>query len=284
MTRLFHREVELTIARPVQGTFFKNQPNAVVIKDLRVSFSVEKHLGKEPNPCRISVYNLSENTRAELQTKPLHIRLEAGYDGETQRIFHGDLIWTDTKVQNASLITSLEVADGARAFKHARVNRSFKAGIDTKTALRETAKSMGLSLPTNVEEARELASQFASGLSLQGPSSREMTRLLKPHGMNWSIQDGRLQILKGDQSREGQALIISPDTGLVGTPEFGAPPQSKEPPTLRFRMLLFPELTPGGKIIVQSKPVQGLFRLEKVLHLGDTRGKEWYSDCEARPL
>jgi hypothetical protein len=287
VTRLYNRQVVVTLARPVaegpQG-FFRQQPNAIVVRDLRVQFSLEKNLEKDPNTCEVTISNMSEATRAEVQRKPLHVRLEAGYDGQLERLFAGDLRWAQSKLAGTDWETSLSLGDGERALRHARVTRSFRAGIDVKTVLQETAASMGLRLPKSVQDAKELLGQFSGGLTLHGPSQAEMERLLKPRGMGYSVQDGQLQILRAGEARVEQAAIISQDTGLIGTPELGAPKEPGKPPVLTLTTLLYPRLTPGGRIQVEARSVRGLFRVTMVRHEGDTHGDSWTTSMEATPL
>ena len=143
---------------------------------------------------------------------------------------------------------------------------------------------MGLSVPRNAEEAFDLASQVINGGLLEGPSHRNMTELLAARGYGWSIQDGKLQILKGSDVRPETALVLSAETGLVGSPGFGSPPSKGKPPTLRARALIFPEIVPGRKIDLRATASTGLFKAVRVTHTGDTHGQDWYTEIEAVPL
>ena len=282
--RLFHRQVKVTLAKPTG--FFTQDSNAIEVTDLRVQFSVEKNLRQEPNKCDITITNLAKITRAELQKKPLYVRIDAGYDGELKRLFAGDLRFATSIQQGVDMHTKIQVADGDRAFKFARVNRSFKAGVTAKDGVKEIAKQMGLKFPENGYEAKLLLKQYANGVSLSGRAETQMTNLLKPQGLGWSVQDGRLQILGPQGTRPDQALEISSNQGLIGSPQFGDPPAKgkKSSPILKLKCLLYPEIVPGGKIKVISEEVNGVFRVEKVVHAGDTYGAEFYSDVEAKEV
>lgn len=284
MAQLFDRAFRLTVAKP-DGFFLQRGTNALVIERLRADFQAEKHLGKEPNTCRISVTNLAETTRVALQGKPLYVRLEAGYEGQVQRLFEGDLRWSQSVREGADWVTSLELGDGERAYRHARVPpRSYRAGVDVRTALTETARAMGLTLPAEAAGLRELSKQFTGGLTLSGVAADEMQRLLAPFGLVWSVQDGRLQILSASGTRADEALVISQDTGLIGSPEYGAPANAKDKPVLSLRTLLYPSVTPGGKILVQARAVRGVFKVQRVTHVGDTHGGAWDTEIEATPV
>jgi hypothetical protein len=285
--RLYGRTVAVTLARPLADGatgYFAQAPNAIRVTDLRVSFTVEKHLGDEPNNAQVIVYNLAAATRAELQRKPLYVRLEAGYDSDLQRLVEGDMTWTKSMLTGVDWQTSIDVGDGTRAIRHARVSRSFKGGVDAKAVLTDIAGTMGLKVPKNVEGAVELAEQFVSGMTLEGPSRKQMTKVLDRAGMSWSVQDGRLQILRANETRPDQAILVTPDTGLIGSPDFGAPRSPDEPPTLTAKMLLYPGLTPGGKVAVKTRSIDGIFRVTRLRHTGDTHGPAWYTDFEATPV
>lgn len=284
MSRLFKRAVALTLARPQAGKFFENEPNAITIRDQRVQFSIVKSLDSEPNTCEVIVTNLAERTRAELQRKPLYVRLDAGYDGQLARLFTGDVIWGQSKINGVDWETKLQLGDGSRAHGHARLNRSFKAGTSVKTVLGDLAKAHGLKMPTNISEAKELSTQFASGVSVSGPTHAELTKVLAPRGYSWSVQDGRLQVLGPNGTRPDEAIVINQDAGMISSPEFGPPGDDGKPPTMTVSVLLYPGITPGGKIKVESRAVNGLFRVERVTHVGDTHGGSWQSNIEAIPL
>ncbi len=280
------RAVRVTVAKPLPDVFFRTNPlNAVVITEMRVMFKITKSLKPEPNKCECTIVNLSETTRNEFAKLPLHLRIDAGYGENLERLFEGDLNWAYSKHVGTEWLTKLESGDGARAFKFAQVNRSFKGGTDAKTLVTEVAKSMGLKMPANIADAKELAKKFTSGVSLTGDSRHAMTGLLKSRGLGWSMQDGRLQIL-GNEALEGEALVLSEDTGMIEVPDLGAPSKPGALPVLKIKHTLYPGLTPGRKIAPKSRGITGVFRISQVTHTGDTfgDGTAWSTEVEATPL
>lgn len=286
MSRHLHRQVELTMAKPLTEAQLSSPdtpPNAIVIRDLRVTFQIEKNLGKEPNTGSVSVFGLDAESRAMAQKAPLYVRLDAGYDGKVERLFVGELRHGYSVKHPAQWETRLELADGERSFRFGRVNRSFLAGASALDAVNEAAKGMGLEPKMSPATRLILRRQYAGGLSLHGPAHVELTRALTPFGLTWSIQDGELQILSSEETRLDQALVVSEATGLLGSPEFGLPENPKKPPTLHARMQLEPRLRPGGRIMMDSLAVKGPFKLKRVVHAGDSfRSGPWHSEIEAR--
>ena len=127
--------------------------------------------------------------------------------------------------------------------------------------------------------------QFASGVTLHGPAHVEMSNLLTPVGMSWSIQDNKMVVLRtNDSIKPNQAIVISQDTGMIGSPEYGDPKKLGESPILKVKSLCRPEIFAGVVIQVQSRDVNGQFRVEKCTHTGDTRAKDWFTDVHAKPL
>ncbi len=285
MSRLFKRSFQLTLAKPQPNTFFGSfLPNALIVRALKVRFKIERSLEADPNTSTISVYNLSEASRAEFQVLPMHIRLDVGYGNELSGLFAGDLMFASSKKEGMDWITTFTLGDGERSYVESRVNRSFGAGVNLKDAIGETAKSMGLKIPSNVADAKGLAGQFVSGLSVTGPSRSQMSKLLGPRGYTWSIQDGQLQILGPNDHRAEAAIRIARDTGMVESPELGAPKEPGKPPTLTAKCLINTQIIPGGRIFLDAQKLKGLFRVERVRHSGDSRDRDWYSEIEAIPL
>lgn len=289
--RLYKRGCKVTVYQTAPAgfvaqnpQFFELQPNAIEITGLRVQFKIEKSLDATPNKSTVTITNCASRTRAYLQTTPLVLRLDAGYDDNLRHVFTGDLRWGNSDIVDADWETKLELADGDRAYRSARVSRSYKKGTSVAIALKEAAAAMGLQLATAVAATAELQSQFATGRTLHGPAGDELTRLLAPFGYHWSIQDGKLQVLKDQNADASTALTVSQSSGMVGSPEFGTPEKKGKPTPIKIRSLLYPEITPGGRIAVDAANINGIFRVAKVTHDGDTHGDNWFSEIEATPL
>jgi hypothetical protein len=263
LSRYFNLGAELIVSRVTPGKFFQTV-DQVLITGLRIVWSSQKTLGREPNPSTVSVYNLAPQSRALFQQKHVHVQLSAGYDGERKLVCSGDVVFALSSLEGPDWVTKAEVGDGARAFAHARVSRSYRAGVDYRTVLKDVAGSMDLKLPTSLDDAQELVERFAGGAAVSGPSREEMSRLLRKHAMRWSVQDGN----------------------LVGSPEFGKPKKPGKPPTIKIRNVLYPEIRAGSQIQLESVAKRGLFVVERVTHTGDnfpSSGPAGLTEIEARP-
>ena len=267
------------------GAFFGAVvPNALVVENLRITWSVKKDGTSKPNAATISINNLAETSRAEVGRLPKRMALEVGYNGRLRQLWVGDLTHATHDKDGVTWTTTLVGADGSRAFKHAIVNRSLVAGTTVLQAVREAATALGLQVPAAVTTRTDLAKQFVNGVALFGRAAAEMTKLLEPLGLSWSIQDGELVILDPVAVRPGDALVLDQPAGLIGSPSLGAPDKPGGRPKLSARCLVYPEIQPGRLLAVRSLTVNGRFRCEAVTHTGCNMDGDMMTELEAKPL
>ena len=289
VTRNFKRNIRVTCWRetiPKDATKFQvsRYPDSIEITDLRVQFTVKKDHSKHPNSCDITITNLAERTRANLETKPLLVQLEAGYDDVYRFMYSGDLRFGMTKLDGPNWETLLQLGDGDNHYRWSRMNKSYGSGSSVRQILTDAAGSMGMELPANIKNDPALDAKFNYGRVASGPVRDKLTQLLYPYGYTWSIQNGKLRILREDQVHTGTPYPIDEEHGMIGTPEFGSPPKSGKPPHMTVKMLLYPDINPGDSVEVTSKVKSGLFKVETVTHTGDTHGEAWNTELEIKPI
>lgn len=283
--RLFNRRVRLTVGQePPTDNFVQIVPDAIVIEDLRVTFKVEKSIKKEPCKAEIAVYNLNEQHRGQLAGKGLRVVLEAGYQDTMTQIYLGHSRTIDHPKESVNWVTKIACGTNERQLQFASVSSSFKPGSLVGKAVQKIAGSLVNDLGNTNEKAGEIEDSFASGYSAFGNSADELTRLLNPRGYGWSIQDGRMEILKFDETLPDEVVDLSPSTGLIGTPELGAPLTKGKPSPLKFRSLLQGRVRVGGLINLNSSNRSGIFKVTLVRHVGDTDGGDWMTEIEAFPV
>ena len=288
---LFSRTARVTCWReniPADSTKFvvTRKPNAIAITDLRIEFRIRRSLARNPDQADITITNLAPDTRHNLETKPLLVQLEAGYAPEPRLIFTGDLRFAMTELDESNWHTLLQLGDGDCHHRYSRVSRSYAPGTTRRTILRETARSMGLDLPSHLDSDTELDEQMVGGDAAYGPARETITRHFREVGANWTIQHGKLVVLRDSQVSTEIAYPIDVEHGMIGSPRFGSPPTSGKPPHVHVSSLLYPELMPGVLVEVKSKVINGRFRVENVEHTGDTHGTgddSWSTKVEISP-
>lgn len=258
------------------------------ITGLRVAFKVRKTLSKEPNTAEITVTNLAESTRRQLQGKAIPVVLSAGYVDNEAVIFTGDARFIDHVREGADWSTRIKCGDGERAYQFQRFKGSFAPGTPIADVIRACAASLSLNTG-NLNDAlakpfRGGRTTFRNGFSANGDAIDVLESLLKSAGFTVSIQNGALQILQGGAAVPTSAVLLSSSTGLVGSPELGTPEKKGQPPRVKAKSLLQPKIVCGGVVELQATGFKGQFRVETVEHSGDTDGGEWYTSLELKPL
>lgn len=306
MTTLSNRKARVTVGAVVatapDGT---ETIDVEQVEDLRIQFKVKKTLKKEPSTCEFSISNLSEKSRALFQKKNLRIVLEAGYEDSSAQLFSGQSRYTDQILNGATWTTKVFCGDGERPYRYLRVAESFRPGTLVSDVIQNVMQALGLPVVGHLADLRALTEQFVQGYTAFGKVAAELDHLLKSRGFEWSIQDGQLQILKVDGATGEDIIRLAPDTGLIGSPEHGSPEKDlpvaqlsplaadvdytvqatkkKGPAVLKVKSLLQPGFRPGRRVQVESRGVNGVFRIETVEHEGDTFGGPWYSTLECLP-
>ena len=276
---LFNREVTLNAGGIQVATRLENGKYS---QPLRITFQVTKTRKKSPNKCEISIFNLSEEHRASLQKSSQLVELEAGYLGSTSKIFQGELQYAKSFHDGNTWVTTMQAADGKSAYRGARINKSFSGKVSLTDALKEVATAMGIS-KGNLDKAiaagskRKNLGAFENGIVLSGKAEMEMDKITKAMGISWSIQDGQLSFLSPKGFLGDTATLLSPATGLIGSPEPG------EKGKIELDCLIQARIMPGHRVKVESNQVTGFYRVEQTDINGDTHGP-WDAALECSPL
>lgn len=253
------------------------------VSNLRVTFKSKKNLKAVPNSCEIKIWNLGKEKREALSAKKvLKCRLEAGYESTgTTQLFLGEVRSATHEIDGADIVTTVETGDSDKAFNATRLHLSVGPSVPVTTVLENIAKKLGVgkgNLPSLAPllASKGVATLFGVGTALSGSAARAMTDLCSSAGLEWSVQDGNLQILDLNKALAGKAVKLSSKTGLIGSPTVDAKG------VVKAKTLIIPELTPGRLLVFDSEVVKGGYRCQEVEHSGDTHGQEWYVELECK--
>ena len=289
MPTLFGRKCVVTIqaltAIPVGSS------SGLRVEGLRCVFVVTKTSKKEPNTLDLKVYNYSSQSRAQLQVRGARTILEAGYQNESAIIFQGDARTIDHSRDGADWVTHVQCGDGERATQYARISQSFAPGVSIQTVGKALLDKLVVS-PYNLQPGNAVAklaaltgalTSFPNGRSLHGNVVSEFDTLTRSVGLEFSIQDGEIQLLADGEPRSTNPIELSAKSGLVGSPEHGSPEKKGGPSVLKVKSLLRAEFQPGQPVRIEAEHVKGAYKIMTVRHTGDTFGGEWYSELECLP-
>lgn len=254
---------------------------------LRAQFEVTKTGGKEPNTLDLKIWNLSEASRSNMQKKGAKVIVQAGYENQFSQVFSGNARTIDHVRQGPDWVTHIQCGDGEVAYSFARVSESFAPGVSVQSVASFLIGKLGLAPGNSAAKLSAIngaLTQFVHGYSCHGLASQELARLMASVGLEFSIQDGAVQILGGSETTTDEFVVLGSSTGMVGSPEHGTPDKKGKPSSLKVKALLNPALKPGRKVRVQALQTKGDFKVTKCVHKGDTAGGDWYSEIECLPL
>lgn len=267
------------------------------VSDLRVVFSVEKLLDPKPNVATVVVYNLSRERRQSLEDlaagfqagavsvapSPVPVKIEAGYRAAgSSQIFLGQLRTVVSSREGPDYLTTIASGDGEREIQTGFVEQSLGPGAPVDSALRAITRALGV--PNADAEARRAAtlikakgkaSMFDQGVTPSGNAAQWLTDFCRSADLEWSIQDGQLQILDRGKALAEQSYQLSGGTGLIGSPSVD------QEGVCTFEARMLPDMRPGRVVVLDSEFVKGNYKIQKSTWAGDTHGAEWKVSCEA---
>lgn len=255
----------------------------VQFSGLRVAAKVVRSLRVTANSATIVVYNLSPEHRAALtKVKSPNVALTAGYEKQLTRVFVGQAVHVkhERLVEAGDIITTISTTDGGAAQQTARVKKSFPPGAKAGDIMAELVKALGIKVG-NLAQARARlnagkgATVFAEGVTLAGSAAAELTALCRSCGLEWSIQDGALQVLDAAKALDSAAIVLDSSL-LVGTPSIS------NKGIVQGETFLQKDFTPGRQVQIAHPFVSGVFRLEKCEYALDTHSEDWHVKFEAK--
>ena len=275
------------------------------VSALRCTFEIAKSATNLPNTSRVTVYNLSPVNREAFERPDLKLILYAGYaqDGGPKLMHSGNVFYSYTRREGANFATELQLGDGHVPYRDTMISLSIPANGTATTAISQIASAMGLGLRMDPEA---LDRTWKHGFSYYGPARVALGKVTAATGLEWSIQNGVVQIIQRGGTTSTQALLISADTGMILSPE-RMREGAREAATVvdqssaqhllqntrligqrlqyngwRVSSLLLPTVNPGDavQLMAQDKKAQGTFRVQKLFHRGDSTGGEWKTELE----
>lgn len=286
----FGRQVVLTV-----GTL-----RLEVSSRLRVRFDVRRSFGRTANTARVEIFNLAEDTRGRLASETPRLVLEAGYGdleggSSVGEIFRADTVRVAHQRQGPDWVTEIQTADSQAALS-TPVTVSIKPGKQGQHAIDQIGAQLKRAVEAGGEQLRQghigdaakaalKSLDFPAGLQMQAPAGEAYARIAAQADCMWSCEGQAVQLLSPKEALPMPAVRVAPDTGLVGSPRRVQKAGAKER-LLSGASLLDAGIQPGRRLLLDCAAAQGVFRVERVSHVGDTHGgaQAWVSRWVASPM
>lgn len=232
-----------------------------------MSFRISRNTNASANTARITVLNLSSDTRLKIYkdkyTFGLYkgIELRAGY-GDTKEtlplIFKGNIKQAYSQRNGVDYQTDIECYDGGFAFLNGYTSRSFASG----TTDRQIISALIKDLPAvDLGRIGTFDGSLPRGNALEGSTTDLIKSITKS---NFFIDNEKAYCLQEEECYRGNVTEISSASGLMGSP-------LREETMLTFEMMFEPRLQIGQHVHLTSqteKLFNGDYKVIGVEHNG----------------
>lgn len=286
MTRQWLRVCNLSVG---------NGSEAMDLSNLRIRFTVNRADRNAPGRAQIIVNNLAASTVKKIQKEYDKVVLQVGYEGSVEKIFQGEIVQkrygrespTDTYL-------AILAKDSQQAFSFAFMSKTLAAGHTMKEQVDECLKALKPYGVTAGQIDDLGTAKMPRGRSMFGMVREQLRSIAASTNTSWSIQDGKLNIIKNNSTLNGDTIVMNSSTGMVGMPvqTMGG---------IEVRCLLNPKIKVGCRIKIDETSIQqqeqtlnygsmannskipeidvdGVYKVLDFVHSGDTRAVEWYTD------
>ena len=247
-----------------------------LLEDYDCEFEVVRTLEPEPNTAKIKVYNLPDELRAACQgsseKEKAAVSVTVGYKRTAGQVFVGDVRYAPSAVVGADWVTIIEAGDGEKDYKNAQVALTWSKGKQVSKVVEEILDTFDNLLPGDFAKTvkAKLKEQFPRGGALSGNAVRVMDELVRGYGFRFSVQDGSFQFVDATGQNQKTAVVLSPDSGLIGEVELGEKDKKTGKAKGKVKSLLQPSIIPGSVIDVKgTSTIKGQFIVQKVTHEGN---------------
>jgi hypothetical protein len=290
--------------------------DGIDLSELHIVFNIHQNDFESPNHAEIKVHNLNRDTMSQIQAwgENAIVHLEAGYvqNNTLETIFHGTISQmrvgreneTDTFVEmlcmdgdilyndNAGWLSTTVAAGSTQKQTIDQITQSLNAGKQQAV--------MNISQQPAPSEGKYWSAASLRGKVLWGMPRNMIRNVAQQIGYRWSIQNGQVQFVAEQGYLPGDAIVLNPSTGLVGTPtqtDNGIVLRSLLNPKIKISSLIqLNESLINQEIVnsmttydrwaglVNAAPLAADPSVYCVLvaeHHGDNRGREWYTDMTA---
>jgi hypothetical protein len=194
--------------------------------DLRMRFEVRQSDVQTPNTAIIRVYNLADDTAKSVITEFNQVTLQAGYITGNYGIIFKGTIKQYKRGRESAVDSYLDIfaADGDVAHNQSTINATIPAGSNTleqqKAKLLEAQKKAEQGLMEGYTSPSGLpGGVMPRGRVLYGMTADEIRTWQENAGASWTIQNREVQIHGLKEYSQGEIVVLTAQTGLVGIPE-----------------------------------------------------------------
>ncbi len=198
------------------------QPDEVITVEppFTVEFDITRDYYASANTAQIRIYNLSEKTRNKIRKDVStydnfrSIVFKAGYGTNLPIVLKGNITQAWSQREGVDSITTIQCFDAGFAFVNGNTEQQFISGTPQKQIITDLVKSLG-TYDVKVGAIGDIKGNITRGNTYSGNTTNILKELT---GGGFFIDNGVAHVIGDDEYIEGDTLVISPASGLLGTP------------------------------------------------------------------
>jgi len=167
-------------------------------------------------------------------------------------------------------LTQVVAQDGDLFLNSGFINVSYSAGQKSIDYFNQAVGSVGGETDSVTGDAK--VAVLPRGKVMFGNTGDYMRQFAKNEDALFFIDDGKINMVKAADPPRGEAVSITPSSGLIGSPKITED-------GIEGRCLLNPMFKLNGLVHVESGDTgSAIYKVIKFTHIGDTRGNDWYTE------
>lgn len=240
-----------------------------LVYEFETNFSTDS----DGNTGNIKLYNLSEETIALFKKGQL-FTLSAGYRDDLGIILLGVIVSATTTWEGTEKITTAVIGDCTDRWLNVTINKTWRAGIKASEVAKDVVANLGLgtdgiSIPKDITYSR--------GKTFSCTCKRALEELARDLGLKLHFTGGKLY-LKPTEKGLTEVVVLNSDSGLMGSPEKVETDREKPGKRCKVQSLLNYRLRSDAVVKIESKTIQGLWRIDKGKHV--LNGDDFHTEME----
>ena len=282
----------------------------ITLKGLRFDFTVEKSAVGYPNLANIKIYNLNQDHREYLANNLSPILFYVGHGEDitsAKLLFKGTIINCFNRKEGVDWITDIYARDGGLELDAAVIADTIPAGSTPEQMFSQLISAVPNTIASSISKIGncinpkgdsllyQFSEMYDKNISVVGNVKAWLLKLAHDCGFDWHISEGVAEATPKDAPiiDETPLVTISQNTGMIGMPE-------RTNVGIIARHLLLPELKVFRRIKIEHisetinvgnlyfldvktlpLPTDGIYRINKVIHTGDTHTDTWQTEIHA---
>lgn len=263
----FGRSVRIEIAQPGAALITLRSVLDDGSRGLTLSARTTYTSDRQDNVCDVTGWNLSPTTRSALQVPGTVCRVLAGYAVPLEiaagRVKAATIVGPVRAPGSADESTAWQITDGGVDLRDVVISETWAGQVLASQIVKRVASRIGLATGGDFTLGQDV--QYATGYGAWGTARDVLAGLAVDTLSNIVVQGATLLIWPVGQPLRQSGPLLSPDTGLLGTPQ--------RQPDDRWSVVsqLVPGARPGDYVTVRSSTLNGVAHAVDVSHEVDSR-------------